>query len=194
MLGWSVPRRIGRPGVVTSMRLGGEPRGRAPSRAAPSRARRGPPRSRPGRRWRRPRPAADPRPAARRSRAGSSVRRPFLPRTSSSSASRAATSARAAIDAERVVAQRLEVAGQVGEVHVSFVRVSGGSEPSSVCDQPSRARGDAAVEPIGPGSGALRELGDPGKRRRVADGQVGQDLAVDLDVGLLETGDELRRR
>src|SRR4029077_20880651 len=41
-----------------------------------------------------------------------------------------------------------------------------------------------------PVSDAFGELGDLPKGRRIPDGQVGQDLAVDLDVGLLETGDE----
>ena len=99
MLGWRCRAGSGRPGVVTSW-----PRRRAVAverRAAQlrARARRVPPRSRPGPRWRPHRPRG-------RSSAGSPpiprrtvVRRPFLPRTSSSSASRAATSALAAIDA-----------------------------------------------------------------------------------------------
>ena len=46
------------------------------------------------------------------------VSRPFLPRTSSSRASSAATSPLAATAASASVAQRLEVAGQVGEIHI----------------------------------------------------------------------------
>jgi hypothetical protein len=37
---------------------------------------------------------------------------------------------------------------------------------------------------------APRALDDPAKRRRVAHGDVGQDLAIEPDLGFLEAGDE----
>src|SRR5262245_35408223 len=43
----------------------------------------------------------------------------------------------------------------------------------------------------GAGSAALRRLDDLRKRARVADGEVGQDLAIEIDLGLLEALDEL---
>ena len=45
------------------------------------------------------------------------VRRPFLPRMSSSSASSAATSGGGRDRGQRLPLERLEIAGQVGEVH-----------------------------------------------------------------------------
>ena len=189
MLGWSEPRRIGRPGVVTSTVSAA--RRAVSSRAAQRRASLGERRldgapDRVG-------DGADPRPVvgrqARRCRAGRSVSRPFLPRTSSSSASRRRDILAGRDRGERLVAQRLEIAGQVGEVHVRPSWVGPGiSEPSSVTD----VEGSSSSRCGRPaGSGALGELDDPPEGGRVADREVGQDLAVDLDVGLLQAVDEL---
>ena len=88
MLGWSVPRRIGRPGVVTSTVSAARRVGRAPSRAGPCRARRGPPRSA-------PRTALATAPTRGRSSAGSAP----IPRR---------TAGQAALLAEDVELERLE--------------------------------------------------------------------------------------
>ena len=64
MLGWSVPRRIGRPGVVTSTVSAARRAVELAAAQTTCRARRAPPRSPSGRCWRRRRPAAGPRPAA----------------------------------------------------------------------------------------------------------------------------------
>ena len=82
--------------------------------------------------------------------------------------------------------QRLEVGGQLGEIHracVSLALWSGNHEPSSVNDVEGPTRWPGAL-------GASGDLGDPAEGRGVADGEVGEDLAVEVDVGLPEAGDE----
>ena len=197
MIGWSVPRRIGPAGRGDVDRLRGEPgrqlrcrAGRSPrSASAPSMA---------------TRTALAMAPTRGRSSAGSApiprrtpVRRPFLPRTSSSSASSAATSGAAAIAAERLgaAAPRGRGSGRRGP-RSSLARPAGGPrnhEPSIVGGR--RGLGGAGGGRTDPAvSGALGELDDAPEGRAVADGQVGQDLAVDLDVGLLEARGRTGRR
>src|SRR4051812_19459234 len=189
MLGCSVPLRIGLPGVVTSCVssasrwVSAEPRSSVPRSArAVSMA---------------PRTALATAPTRGRSSAGSPpiprrtvVSRPFLPRTSSSRASSAATS-------------RVEpIAARVSSRSVSRSRVSWARSTSVL---PCQATESGALErrrrrgpgggrgrqPAGPVSDALGEVGDLAERGRVADREVGQDLAVDLDVSLLQARDEL---
>jgi hypothetical protein len=62
-------------------------------------------------------------------------------------------------------------------------------EPSIVADVEGFAL-RVAGRWIGRWSGSLGDLDDASKRRGIADGDVGQDLAIDLDVGRLEAGDE----
>src|SRR3954468_8593382 len=51
-----------------------------------------------------------------------------------------------------------------------------------------------AVERPGGTLGALRDFGDATERRAVAHGEVGEDLAVDLDVRALKAADQLTVR
>ena len=92
-------------------------------------------------------------------------------------ASSAATSSARRDRGERIRAQRVQVAGQVGEVHTVL---AGESETRRAIDR----RGSRVSRWL-PLSGALRGLDDPRKRGGVAHGDVGQDLAVELDLGLL---------
>src|SRR6185369_12101583 len=108
-----------------------------------------------------------------------SVSRPFRPRTSSSIASSVATSPAAAIEAR--ASSRSPSRSRVRSV--SSTRPSSWeSETPDHCLWP-RVRSVAW-------SGALHGLDDLRKRRGVADGDVGERLAVELDLGLLQAGDE----
>ena len=157
MLGWRLPRRIGRPGVVTS-RLSAA---RRPTSADP---RSSDPRSASAASMA-PRTTLPTAPTRGRSSGGSApiprrtvVRRPFLPRMSTSRASSSATSAIAAIDAEGVVAECLEVAGQVCEVHV---RPSIGG-PAIMSPRPSatsRARRGVSAVAVGRSGPPVRRAG-----------------------------------
>ena len=154
MLGWSVPRRNGRPGVVTS------------TVSATSRALSSVPRTA----W--PRSARAASMAARtvfaiaptrgRSSAGSPpiprrtpVRRPFLPRTSSSSASIAAASGAAAIDsrASSRSASRSRVRSARSTVVLGCEMAPGIANPRS--SWTSRARRTVSVGRSGPGQAPL---------------------------------------
>src|SRR5260221_9018886 len=159
MLGWSAPRRTGRPGVVTSTRSA---RRRASS-SLPDRAA-----------WRSASTCSIERrttlataPTCGRSSTGSepiprriSVRRPFLPRISSSSAASAATSGAASTAAR--------------------VDVESASRPRVSC-----------AKSIAAGLAALGQLHDASESGVVADGEVGQDLPIERDVGGLQALDEL---
>ena len=79
----------------------------------------------------------------------------------------------------------------------SFHRWAGNRSPRASATSRAGAEGCVAVGAM-PGRfrpGSIRvglgELDDLPEGRGVADGEVGQDLAIDLDVGLLEAGDEL---
>ena len=134
MLGWSVPRRIGRPGVVTSTASAAQARLELASRAAPRRA----PRARASMAARTVFATA---PTFGRSSAGrppiprrTPVRRPFLPRTSSSSASSVAASGAAAIaPSASAGAPRGRGSGRRGPRRPRR-SVGSGSEPSIVSD------------------------------------------------------------
>ena len=150
MLGWRLPRRIGRPGVVTSSVSAA----RRPVRAAPRRA---VPRSASAASMA-PRTAfataptrADRRAAAPRCRAGPPSagpscrgRRARAPRARRRPGSRA-------IDAEGVVAESLEVARQVGEVHVRRLPCGRPRESGTLERRrrrgPGEGRGRRAVRP-----------------------------------------------
>src|SRR5258706_6636303 len=187
MLGWNEPRRIGRPGKVTSIVSA---RRRSPSSASPRTRRRSP-----------IAPSIEARtllaiaPTAGRSSAGNApiprrtpVRRPFLPRTSTSRTSIAATSA-AASTAARVSAASVSRSwvswgrsmGPIDGTACAGLRIS---EPPIVRDVEGSGRSGCRC------SGALRDLHDLRKCSGVPDREVRQDLAIDLDVGGLQALDE----
>ena len=151
MLGWSVPRRIGRPGVVTSTAS-------ARRRASSSLPRRAVPRSASAASiaWRTVLAIAPTfgrsRPAARRCRAGPPSAGPSCRgrRARAPRASRA--SGAAAIARQRFGPKRLEVAGQVGEVHSVLASYGDGVDGSN--PRPSATSRVRAVER--PGGSARR--------------------------------------
>ncbi len=164
--GCSEPRASGRPGSVTSSRS----RGQAGLERRRLELARGGPRGRPraprGPGWPWPRPAAGPPPAGRRCRRAASVSSPLAargrrPRTASSASGR------------RPLAR---------------------SRRAPDCAARRAARGESSPGPrwrLRAATWCVRDLGDAGERRRIAHGDVGQDLPIEGDAGGLEAGDEL---
>ena len=120
---------------------------------------------------------------------------PLRPRYCRSSSSRAARSGAAAILREGLVAEVAQLAGEGGEVHGGERRLQDAG-PGITDPRGAGAReGPAAVDRAGLGpavpSGAAGDLDDASERRVVADRDVGEDLAVEGDVGPLEAAHEL---
>ncbi len=68
----------------------------------------------------------------------------------------------------------------------------GACAPAFLCDVPVRARLSIKRRFSFRRRGRLWLVGQLGEARGVVDGDVGEDLAVELDAGLLEPVDELR--
>src|SRR4051794_3019547 len=196
MLGWSVPRAIGRPGVVTSTASAASCASRAEPRNAVPRSARAPSIAE--------RTVFAIAPTRGRSSAGSApmprrtpVRRPFLPRTSSSIASMLATSGAASIavsaSSRSVSSSRVRSDRSTGILGPMRSRTARSDLGAGI----ARLQAVLARPVLGaglPASGRLRELRDRSKRPGIANCQIRQDLAVDLDIGLLQAGDELAVR
>ena len=114
----------------------------------------------------------------------SSETTPFLPSAATRSASSAASSA-ARGDARGEVASRARRGRVVG-------LVGHGSRPQTVrrSDRKPAVARSARCDRQAQASGALRLLDQRLERSRLADGELGQDLAVDLDPGLAEAVDK----
>ena len=189
LIGWSVPRRIGRPGVVTSV---ASARRRVRQRRSTERRatlREGGLDGRPHAVGDGPDASAGRRRAGHRSRAGRSSGGPSCPgRRARGLEGRDVAGGRDAASAS----SRSASSSRVRSARSTSVLPWVGRESRALERQ--RRRGPAGSFAVGcrrEGSGALGELDDPPEGGRVANRQVGQDLAVDLHVGLLEAVDEL---
>src|SRR3990172_3660789 len=197
MLGWSEPRRSGRPGVVTSSCSRTR---RDASSSPPTEARRSAMAASMA-----VRTALAAAPTRGRSSAGSApiprstpVSSPFLPSTSTSSASSAAVSAAPATNASarsrRASRSRVRSARFTGlfdsgcGVGSADGRTSGGRE-SRALGRHGRRGLLLTIDQVAE-SRALGDLDDPLERPGIPDGDVGEDLAVQPDLGGLQSGDE----
>ena len=179
LIGWSVPRRIGRPGVVTSTAS-------AASRSASAEPRRSVPRSASAASMAAADgvgDGADPRPVLGRQRADAAqdagqARPSCRGRRARAPRGRPRPARPRPTPAPRRAAPRGRGSGRRGP-RPSFHGWAGNQEPSSVSDVEGSCCGWSRSASRRPGSGALGELDDPAERGRVADRQVGQDLAVD---------------